>query len=895
MPTLELSVNYDGTDQHGVADKGLVVYVRQSGVNDLDFDAKYIVAGASTNATEETSSSDSSTSNAYTQVIGKWSNRHVIGTLTPGNIKSLRLEDAYAPDDDTFTWRLAVKDAEGEVSYVYRSGTKAEYRKEKAMYGSAAEIVSFDTEYHNIDSITIRYINTYTAMVYCDTNCTMELGTVNLQTGEYDFDLGVMAGKMLTQTSDATKRQRSEDSIFRIVYDVNPSHGMPRTVYLGQADVGAVKEGKNDIIVVADVDGDGLYTPGEPMGVAVGVDVGWRRGSASITLTETSPISIRMNLATGDNDRSVGWGAWADAAKEGDNEVLSSSLGRYVRMRVIRSYFNGNSFGGEWISTPVLDRNVYLDSEINKFLTEADFITATSPDVDWANGTLYAEADVDATNVQYRVVFGNQTITTNESISDTAKYMFSRRFDSNGSRAKVRVISPDASGNWVVNTVRPTFRWKLDPEALDTYTAFQVVITGAGGFKYDSGVQIAPAKNSAGEYVWTAPICVTDQMAGASTGVYANNTTYSYTVYMYNSKFQTQVNGDTGSYLLNVPEENPAYGSVGARVRYFGPNTTAATAPAVTTQVYGGKTVHLQAFTSPDFTGVPAASTTVNATDIDGDVGAKATLFGLNAGTYYLRAYIDSNDNGVCDDWESSGYLCGQGTAGVASIYNPVGIRFTPELLGTTQEVEIYIEDADTNQNTVPDAWEYAKNPTNWKELPPVGAGAYGKLGIAYVTGVGTDTLTTPVPTKTSPMSVSGGMAGRVLLALSNPTVAALSMGYDSLEAAEAAADTLDESASVVAITSLALDGTTATVGYTTDVNTVMSATAAKSAFYVASGNTLSFQLVVKTKANLADEWTVADTRTVTVELGTEKSGEITVDVGALPEVAGFMTIELKK
>ena len=96
-------------------------------------------------------------------------------------------------------------------------------------------------------------------------------------------------------------------------------------------------------------------------------------------------------------------------------------------------------------------------------------------------------------------------------------------------------------------------------------------------------------------------------------------------------------------------------------------------------------------------------------------------------------------------------------------------------------------------------------------------------------------------------------------------------------------------------ITSLALDGTTATVGYTTDVNTVMSATAAKSAFYVTSGTTLSFQLVVKTKANLADEWTVADTRTVTVELGTEKSGEITVDVGALPEVAGFMTIELKK
>ena len=895
VPTLELAVNYSGSNPHEVSDKGLVVYVRRSGGANADFDAKYVVQGVSTNTTE---SSSSSTSNAYTQVIGKWSNRHVIGTLTPGNIKRIAIEDAYTPDADVITWR-SIADNGAITNFV--SGTRAEYLRAKSL-DTTVTIISHDNDYHELTTVNLRYDEaSHTATIYMNEAQTIEFGTVNLLTGEYDLDFGALAGRSVWSVSDPDSKVRAEDCTYRIVYDVNPSHGMPRTVYLGQADVGAVKEGKNDIIVVADKNEDGLYTPGEPMGVATGVDIGWRRGAASVTLTETSPISIRMDLATGDNDRTASWGAWADAVKEGDNEVLSSSLGKYVRVRVVRAYFNEKTFGGEWFTTPVLDRIVNLESELGKFLTEADFISAESPDVDWQSGTVYAAADVDATNVQYRVVFGNQELSNNETVKDTAKYMFSRRFDSNGNRANVNTIAPDSSGNFVVNDIRPTFRWKLAPEALDTYTAFQVVITGAA-FKYDSGVQRAPAKNEAGEYVWTAPICVSDRMAGAkfdgdtSTGVYANNATYAYTLYMYNSKFQTQANGGTGSFYLSVPEDgNQAYGSIGAKVRYFGPNTTAIAAPGVTTQVYGGKTVHLQAFTSPDFAGEPVASTAVDPTGIDGTAPVTATLYGLNAGTYYLRAFIDSDDNGVCDDWESSGYLCGQGSDGVSSIYNPVGVRFTPQTLGTTPEVEINIEDADTNQNTVPDAWEYAKNPTNWRDLPPVGVGTYGKLGIAYATGVGTDTLNAVIPAKASPMSVSGGMAGRVLLALSNPTVAALSMGYDTLEDALSAADTLDESASVVAITSLALDGTTATVGYTTDVNTVMSATAAKSAFYVTSGTTLSFQLVVKTKANLADTWTVADTRTVTVELGAEKSGEITVDVGALPEVAGFMTIELKK
>jgi hypothetical protein len=354
---------------------------------------------------------------------------------------------------------------------------------------------------------------------------------------------------------------------------------------------------------------------------------------------------------------------------------------------------------------------------------------------------------------------------------------------------------------------------------------------------------------------------------------------------MYNAKFRTDANAGTGEYFLSVPENSIATGNASVKVRYLGPALAAT-----------GKTIHLQAFDTPDFTGEPAASTYVannaNIANTTTDFAANAKLIGLDKGTYYLRAFIDSNDNGICEEWESVGYLCGQGTAGVASIYSPVGINFSTGALGSTAVQEIYIEDADTNQNTVPDAWEYARyGAVNLAAATIAASTTQSKnIGITFNTNIGKK-----LSEQAQPGSVTEGMAGRVLLAMNTPTVAALTLGYDTLEEAEAAADTLDESASVVAITSLELDGTTATVWYTTDVNTSLSAAAAKSAFYVVTGNTLNFELVVKTKANLADEWTeITDPLPVTVKLGAETSGEVTVNLGELPEVSGFVTIELK-
>ena len=74
---------------------------------------------------------------------------------------------------------------------------------------------------------------------------------------------------------------------------------------------------------------------------------------------------------------------------------------------------------------------------------------------------------------------------------------------------------------------------------------------------------------------------------------------------------------------------------------------------------------------------------------------ANAKLIGLPAGTYYIRAYIDSNGNFVKDDWESWGQVAGPVTVGAGRPAPVVGL---------------YIEDADTNQDWVPDALEFTVN-----------------------------------------------------------------------------------------------------------------------------------------------------------------------------------------
>ena len=870
VPTVHLAVNYvQEVNNEAISDANIVVYVKNR--NSLrDFDAKYVFANQS----------ESVSSYKY---LGQWSGRYAVGALAPGNVKesSIELQAADDPYDPTYRWKRTVIEWHGNASGAtvhYENGKRADYEEALLQYGEdAVELLSMSVEYERVDDVNVIYSpdSRLATITYGGSN----LGWVDLNSGEYSLNFNKLT----------TSELRSK--WYRIAYEANPQFGYPRQLYLGDADIGAIKEGKNNMIVVADVNGDGVYTPGEPFGFVRDVDVGWYGGEAAVQLTRTSPVSVRMNLLTGENDREVVAGKWS-ATKEESGAETAESLGDQVRMRVVRSFCNGEP--ADDCTYVILDKNKYLNSEIDCFLTEADFLDRGEFDIDW---TLLKEdygkvlIPPDITNVEYKVVFGNEEIskvknTSSNTFNSVSGRSFLREFDGDDYVSTAIAVAPTATENNTVKTAQPTFKWRLDRG--DTYTCFRIVVDGAtgSGFHYDSGILPAPCKDASGNYNWTAPLYVGDEVPAINgTGIYANMADYSWTVTMYNAKFRDGTKVGTGAYYLDVPERSAASGSVSAKIRYFGP-----------TNAYDNVAVRIQAFATPDFSGSPVAATVVTnkatLATANTAMAANVRLFGLPQGVSYILAYIDSNGNGICDDWESMGYLCGRGRP-ESSAFIPVGVEYSTGNLGDTDEIEIYIDDADTNQNCLPDAYEWAvaapaarANGTWMTDESGNTKSDEAKCGIDYNPAV-----STALKKQENSGSVTSGMAGKLLLTMAKPKVKALALGFDTPAEAVAAASLLDESATVVSITGISVAGTKVTVDYTTDVAT-MGATTAASSFYVITGDTLKLPLVVKTKANLADAWTATETD-VTIPVGAT-SGSYTVDLGAGAS-AGFVTIELKQ
>jgi hypothetical protein len=93
---------------------------------------------------------------------------------------------------------------------------------------------------------------------------------------------------------------------------------------------------------------------------------------------------------------------------------------------------------------------------------------------------------------------------------------------------------------------------------------------------------------------------------------------------------------------------------------------------------------------------------------------------GLKPGTYYVRAFIDSNVNGVWDTWESWGYANYYGEN--KSLYDVRPVEVLESAISPL--VTVYIEDCDTDQDWFPDAYEYQLN-GNLTTLGPIDAWNY--------------------------------------------------------------------------------------------------------------------------------------------------------------------------
>ena len=81
------------------------------------------------------------------------------------------------------------------------------------------------------------------------------------------------------------------------------------------------------------------------------------------------------------------------------------------------------------------------------------------------------------------------------------------------------------------------------------------------------------------------------------------------------------------------------------------------------------------------------------------------SVTGLKQGTYVIHAFLDSNKNGFADEWETQGY--GLSASGVAPILDA---RYDPIVVdANVTGVTIVLHDRDTDNDLLPDAWEWWK------------------------------------------------------------------------------------------------------------------------------------------------------------------------------------------
>ena len=756
---------------------------------------------------------------------------------------------------------------------------------------------------------------------------TKSLGTIDYATGEMKVDFAAFS-EYFAIVGDISGRVTGNGWLS--IYNLQKSYvrvnwqskliagSTVTTYYLSEADkrsasnnsLGHVKEGLNTFVAFYDLDGDGMYTAGEPYGCAVGVDVGWNYARAEIELTDTHPVSARICCITGaaggaaaagstgggssdstlgQSDRKVLWGTEHGDIPPEMLLVSQETGGKYMHIRVVRTLIDGKDCTLYNVPARVVLDKEYLSVDSVRYLTEADFLANGALDIDWQDlANDLSKANVNGlaiSNVTYRIVMGEGDVSN--SATNNCVGAFNRWFDSLSVYNASKPILLD--DDQMITAVSPTFKWAI-PNGLGTYTAFRIEITG-DGFAWDSGFQrmppriMDPGKDYKCHYEWTAPICVDDLVAiNGRTARFANDKRYAWRVTLANARFRENWSVQ-GHFHMNVPEPSRECGKAQVAVRYYGPSNVA-----------NGSVIRVEAFTTPDFSGEPVSRGYVtNKSDIasaDAITVANATLPGLKTGSYYIRAYIDTLSNGMHEGWESWGCYCTRDVA-TGTIYTPKSVTVGPEI-GGGDIIPVYIDDCDTDRDCLPDAWEWASNGN---------LSTYGSAQIDQTATGGFALKTSLGQNLRSGGSPSGGLAVMVSRVLSSPRIAAQIVGVDATGTDEQVNATLanvsaDAEATpvAVAITAIALDRTAGTVSISADTEGAASGDAASQIYTIPGGaDTLELTCKVLHRDSLdSGDWTVIKTEKVTIE---KKSRTYTFNLGSssIDLSSGFFKVSLEK
>jgi len=165
-----------------------------------------------------------------------------------------------------------------------------------------------------------------------------------------------------------------------------------------------------------------------------------------------------------------------------------------------------------------------------------------------------------------------------------------------------------------------------------------------------------------------------------------------------------------GIYYWRVSSWSPAGESAWAAAQTFEINLNATNSYSIAGDIYyfgkaDSSNIIVEAFNNSGFGGKPDARILLNPTSRTNENKGSFVLRGLQAGTYYVRAYLDVTPaGGTRDDkfdwpWKSFGFIRNDN-----NFYQPQPIA----LLNTTfvEDTKIVIRDSDTDNDKLPDAWE---------------------------------------------------------------------------------------------------------------------------------------------------------------------------------------------
>jgi hypothetical protein len=433
-----------------------------------------------------------------------------------------------------------------------------------------------------------------------------------------------------------------------------------------------------------------------------------------------------------------------------------------------------------------------------------------------------------------------------------------------------------------------------------TYSSFKIqVLDAAGNPVYDSGSRIASAPDAKGEYTWTPDdLFIDDQCStGSGVSVFENAKQYTWRVQMNNVKYGVTENGwsnKSPEFRMNANVTSEAndtgYSCVKAAVKYFGPNEVLKDALSAG---INGK-VRVEAFSSPDFTGAPVARGYFAgdyASLTNDDYSANVILKGIPSGSYYLRAYVDSDGDFKRSKWESWGYANRRDLTSGKNIFTPVAVTLGPAVAAAPL-VRIYIEDVDTDGDWLPDAWEWVTS-----------SGSLTAKGPEEFFDTNVFEFNENFQKRFTRMSASGSKNSVNYMALASDSVKSSNMtalllgvdttGYASSAVALSAWISPELVEDGVSIKSLSITDGKVVISLTGETTAPL-ATGVDSSIYnvtVSSDKTLTVTCNVYVKETLAaEEWTLANSKLVTV------GGEVVeIDAGKAGAASGFYKVELVK